>query len=67
MWVFNRIPHTRLRRQVHHLVKFFLGEQLLNALAIDKVHSNHAETRHRLKNSGSRLFQCNVVVVIEVV
>ena len=65
--VVQRVTHTRLSRQMHHLGKALFAEQIQQCRLVDDVHFQEAKTRQARKFLEPRLLECYVVVVVEVV
>ncbi|MNS78399.1 hypothetical protein D3C72_1120140 [compost metagenome] len=65
--VVQRVTHPGLRRQVHHLGKPVVAEQVHQGRFVDDVHFPEAKTRQRLQHLEACVLELYVVVIIEVV
>ena len=67
MRVLGGVSHAGLRGEVHDGVEAVPGENLLDCGAIGKIRAHELETGQFLQSGKARLFQADVVVVVEVV
>ena len=67
MRVFDRVTHTRLRCEMYDLVEFLAREQGFHGGPILETDPLHTKLLEGFQQRGPRLFQRDVVVVVEII
>ena len=65
--ILQRIANAGLRTQVHDPLEFFSGEQRRHLIAVCQIQMDEPKRWARLQPREPRLFERNVVIVIEIV
>ena len=67
MWIFQRIAHTGLRRQMNNMIRLFSGEQSFHYSAVSNIPLDEGKFSFGQKTIQTRLLQGHIIIIIHIV